>query len=105
MAIYKTNYVAIYKAIYMAICKAIYMAISKQISMAMYIICLFLSNIYMAIYVAFDMAIYIIICIAWVPLKPSIRLPILVIYIGHLYDYLYDIRFYKDVSTVIWLST
>ena len=59
----------------------------------------------MAIYVAFDMAIYRIICIAWVPLKQSIRLPIMVIYIGHLYDYLCDIGIYKDIYTVIWLST
>ena len=59
----------------------------------------------MAIFVAFDMAIYITICIAWVPLKQSIRLPIMVIYIGHLYDYLCDIGIYKDIYIVIWLSS
>ena len=59
----------------------------------------------MAIYVAFDMAIYITICIAWVSVKQSIRIPIMVIYTGHLYDYFCDISIYKDIYTVVWLFT
>ena len=59
----------------------------------------------MAIFVAFDTATYITICIAWASLKQSVRLPIMVIYIGELYDYLNYIGIYKDIYTVIWLST